>query len=68
VRRADGATVAFAVTEIAVYPKDAFPTDRVYGPTPGPELRLITCGGSFDRSAGSYRDNTVVYARELPAP
>jgi sortase (surface protein transpeptidase) len=63
--RADGATVTFEVTEVAVYPKDAFPTDRVYGPTPGPELRLITCGGSFDRGAGSYRDNTVVYAREI---
>ena len=65
VTRADGATVTFEVTEIAAYPKDAFPTDRVYGPTPGPELRLITCGGSFDRSAGSYRDNTVVFAREV---
>lgn len=65
--RADGATVTFDVIEVAVYPKDAFPTDRVYGPTPGPELRLITCGGTFDRGAGSYRDNTVVFAREVPA-
>jgi hypothetical protein len=24
-------------------------------------LRLITCGGSFDRSIGHYRDNIVVY-------
>ena len=52
--RADGVTVTFEVTEVAVYPKDAFPTDRVYGPTAGPELRLITCGGSFDSGAGSY--------------
>ncbi len=26
------------------------------------ELRLITCGGDFDRAARSYRDNLVVYA------
>lgn len=65
--RADGATVTFEVTEVADYPKDAFPTDRVYGPTRGPELRLITCGGSFDTGAGAYRDNTVVFAREVAA-
>jgi hypothetical protein len=64
--RADGATVTFAVTEVATYPKDAFPADRVYDPTPGPELRLITCG-SFDPDAGSYRDNTVVSARDVTA-
>jgi hypothetical protein len=28
-----------------------------------PELRLITCGGTFDRARGSYRDNLVVFAR-----
>ena len=46
------------------YAKDAFPTHEVYGPTPGAELRLITCGGEFDRAARSYRDNVVVYARQ----
>ena len=33
-----------------------------YAPTADPQLRLITCGGSFDRSVRSYRDNIVVYA------
>jgi hypothetical protein len=32
------------------------------GYTEGAELRLITCGGSFDREASSYRDNVIVYA------
>jgi hypothetical protein len=63
VERADGSTVRFIVTAVARYPKDAFPTASVYGPTPGAELRLITCGGTFDRSRGSYRDNVVVSAR-----
>ena len=54
--------VSFRVMGTGRYPKDEFPSARVYGPTPLPELRLITCGGTFDRRAGSYRDNVVVYA------
>ncbi|OJF15115.1 class F sortase [Couchioplanes caeruleus] len=57
-----GATLTFTVTATAWYPKNAFPTERVYGPTPDRQLRLITCGGVFDRSLRSYRDNLVVYA------
>ncbi|BCJ54827.1 class F sortase [Actinoplanes sp. NBRC 14428] len=57
-----GRRITFTVTSTAWYPKKAFPTARVYGPTPDPQLRLITCGGVFDRSLRSYRDNLVVYA------
>jgi LPXTG-site transpeptidase (sortase) family protein len=62
VDRADGTTARFTVTAVDRYPKDEFPTDQVYGPTSRPELRLITCGGEFDRDARSYRDNVVVSA------
>jgi hypothetical protein len=62
VARADGSVATFRVTRVASYPKDRFPTLEVYGNTPGPELRLITCGGDFDRTARSYLDNIVVYA------
>jgi sortase (surface protein transpeptidase) len=62
VDRADGTTVAFTVTSVGRHPKDAFPTEEVYGPTPRAELRLITCGGEFDSGARSYRDNVVVHA------
>jgi hypothetical protein len=64
VLRSDGRTVSFRVTRVAQYPKDRFATTEVYGPTAAPELRLITCGGTFDRSRRSYEDNIVVYARE----
>ncbi|WP_153040388.1 class F sortase [Actinoplanes sp. TFC3] len=57
-----GKTLTFTVTSTAWYPKVAFPSERVYGPTPDRELRLITCGGVFDRKLRSYRDNLVVYA------
>jgi sortase (surface protein transpeptidase) len=60
--RSDGSSVTFAVERIDQYPKAFFPTDLVYGGSSEPELRLITCGGTFDRSAHSYEDNLVVYA------
>jgi hypothetical protein len=62
VTRADGSTVAFRVTEVAEHPKTAFPTEAVYGPVAGPELRLITCSGPFDEGTGHYVDNLVVFA------
>ncbi|HEY0717847.1 MAG TPA: sortase, partial [Streptosporangiaceae bacterium] len=46
VRRADGSVAAFQVTEVRLYLKAHFPTAAVYGAAPGPELRLITCGGT----------------------
>jgi hypothetical protein len=33
-----------------------------YGDLDHAGLRLITCGGSFDRQARSYDDNIVVFA------
>jgi sortase (surface protein transpeptidase) len=57
-----GDWLAFRVVAVDRYPKRAFPTAAVYGPTPDPQLRLITCGGAFDRSRRSYVDNTVVFA------
>lgn len=63
VERADGSVARFTVTRVERVAKDAFPTEAVYGPTPGPELRLVTCGGEFDRATGSYLDNVIVFAR-----
>ncbi|MBC8090459.1 MAG: class F sortase, partial [Pseudonocardia sp.] len=62
VRRSDGVVLRFRVAEVYAVGKDEFPTERVYGPVPGSELRLITCGGEFDRSARRYLNNVVVTA------
>jgi Sortase domain len=62
VERADGSTVTFRVTDVAEHPKDAFPTEAVYGPVPGSELRLVTCTGVFDDDTGHYVSNLVVFA------
>lgn len=59
--REDGSSVHFEVRGLSRHPKDDFPTAEVYGATPGPTLRLVTCGGEFDRSARSYEDNVVVF-------
>lgn len=66
VTRADGSIVAFEVYGQETVAKDLFPSERVYGATAGPELRLVTCGGRFDRATRSYTDNVVVYARLAP--
>jgi len=66
--RRDGSTVGFVVEAVRQYPKDAFPTDLVYGPTSQPTLRLLTCGGAFDRATGHYSDNVVVFAHLAPPP
>jgi hypothetical protein len=42
--------------------KRALPTARIWNDTRRPVLRLITCGGSFDRASGHHRDNVIVYA------
>ena len=62
VPRTDGRRTTFTVDAVKRYPKDEFPSDEVYGPTANAQLRLITCGGAFDRGARSYEDNIVVFA------
>ncbi|WP_222710690.1 class F sortase [Quadrisphaera setariae] len=58
----DGSTVTYSVDDVVRVSKDAFPTAEVYGPRPGPVLRLLTCGGAFDRATGHYEDNVIVFA------
>lgn len=63
IERADGTVATFVVERVEQHPKDDFPTADVYYPTLEPLLRLVTCGGSFDRDWGHYRDNVIVFAR-----
>ncbi|MCX2182567.1 class F sortase [Streptomyces sp. SKN60] len=61
VARADGRVAVFTVDRVRTYAKSAFPDEEVYGAAKRPELRLITCGGAFDRKEG-YASNIVVFA------
>ncbi len=60
---ADGPSVEFTVYHRSEHEKDAFPTATVYANTPTAELRLITCGGVFDRVSRRYASNVIVWAR-----
>jgi hypothetical protein len=62
VTRADGVVAVFTVDGVRRYPQAEFPSLTVYGETAHPTLRLITCGGDFDRATGHYLDNIVVFA------
>ncbi|MGW3076995.1 class F sortase [Kitasatospora sp. NPDC001132] len=61
IRRADGGTVDFKVRTLLQAAKDDFPTAQVYGDTPAPALRLITCGGRIGVD-GHWTDNIIVLA------
>ncbi|GAB3645381.1 class F sortase [Glycomyces tarimensis] len=60
--REDGIVVAYEVTKVESYPKEELPYEEVFGIEREPVLRLITCGGRFDREVGDYTENLVVYA------
>ncbi|WP_059012373.1 class F sortase [Streptomyces specialis] len=64
VTRADGSVAEFTVSEVEVVEHGAFDAEHVYGPrrAGAAELRLITCGGTFDHERRSYSANVVVSA------
>ncbi|MER5884956.1 class F sortase [Streptomyces sp. NPDC001941] len=61
--RGDGHRLRFRVTAVDTYRTASFPTEKVYGPARGAQLRLITCGGAVDRRTGHWDSNVVVSAR-----
>ncbi|WP_318219499.1 class F sortase [Streptomyces sp. SCL15-6] len=62
--RDDGEVAEFTVDDIQVLDRDGFDARQAYGPhdVGRAELRLITCGGTFDRATGGYTANVVVSA------
>lgn len=61
-----GSVAHFEVTRVAQYPIEDFPRYKVYAGKPDrPALNLVTCGGKYDREAGGYQSNVVVYTTYL---
>jgi LPXTG-site transpeptidase (sortase) family protein len=66
VRRGHSSMAVFRVTEVRTFLKTQFPKADVYGAVPDSELRLITCGGTFDPQTGHYLSNVIAFATLLP--
>lgn len=62
IETASGASLTFTITGRMQSASAAFPTSDVYANVPRPELRLITCAGTFDTSVRRYSDNLVLFA------
>jgi hypothetical protein len=62
--RVDGRIAEFTVDDVRVLSRRHFDAQQAYGTRRSgrAELRLITCGGTFDRAAGSYTANVIVSA------
>jgi hypothetical protein len=60
--RQDGSHLTFSVSRTATFSVDSFPTKEVYGPSSGPQLRLITCGGDYSLARHQYLSNVVAFA------
>ncbi|MER0445937.1 class F sortase [Streptomyces sp. Edi4] len=71
---ADGTVAEFTIDDVQVFPRKHFDAAKVYGPRRRgrAELRLITCGGTYDRETKAYTANVVVSAyltgAQDPAP
>ncbi|NEA17695.1 class F sortase [Streptomyces halstedii] len=62
ITRKDGKVASFKVDTVETFSKADFPSDRVYSDNGTAQLRLITCGGVYDKKAKDYKDNVVVFA------
>lgn len=61
---AEGRVRRYSVTAVEKVAKAEVPLDRVFRRDGAAELKVITCGGSFDASDG-YSANVIVSARPL---
>src|SRR3954462_10473494 len=62
--RDDGRVAEFTVDDVRTLTRESFDAHQAYGPRESgrAELRLITCGGTFDRATRSYTANVIVSA------
>ncbi len=59
---ADGTNAEYVVSSVVLYDKTELPAHELFRSEGPHALHLVTCGGSFDRFARSYRGNQVITA------
>lgn len=64
ITKTDGSVVVYKVDSLQKYSQNNFPTQAVYGPISYAGIRLITCSGVWDKKAGHYSQNLVVFGSE----
>ncbi|WP_424920734.1 class F sortase [Streptomyces sp. wa13] len=64
VSRSDGKIAEFTIDDVQVFTRERFDAQKAYGPREDgrAELRLITCGGTYDHASHAYTANVVVSA------
>ena len=58
----DGSVSRWHVDGMLTTPRDVLPSELLFRRTGAPRVALVTCGGTFDRTTGSYTHNTIVLA------
>lgn len=64
---AGGDLLEYEITSVTLYDKTELPSQDLFRSAGNHALHLVTCGGTFDRFARSYRGNHVVTAVPLGA-
>jgi LPXTG-site transpeptidase (sortase) family protein len=66
VKLSDDSVAHYQVVRVTQYANEDFPAPKIYAKSDGrPALNLVTCGGKYDRDAGGYQSNVVVYTKYL---
>ncbi|MCL6454032.1 MAG: class F sortase [Alicyclobacillus sp.] len=59
----NGAKLTFEVIQVAVYPRNNAPLERIFGNFNTRNLNLITCAGLWNSQARTHQDRLVVYTQ-----
>jgi hypothetical protein len=62
VRLNDGSAARYRVQDVEDIAKKKLPVDRLFAREGPRVLKIVTCGGPYDRDNGGYRDNLIVTA------